>query len=564
MISRRKFFQTAAVGSAGLAVGGTSAVARNAVLTTRALLASAGTEGPAPGGYTRMFPNLKPASVPSPLDTEIGLHALGEAMVDQSAPTNGMRESRPTAPTAGYTYFGQFIDHDLTLDLTSLAHAGLNADSVEQIQNFRTPYLDLDQLYGGGPNLSPFLYRNETDPSQRGKEQFLIGKTSAGTLDDLPRNPEGIALTADPRQDENLILAQLHVAFLKLHNFVISQPQAMSASPLYRRQGDSDFAVAQRIVRWHYQWIVRHDYLETITNETVGKNLANLERTKRALPPKDFRIPVEFSAAAFRFGHSMVRNSYDSINKQQKNVALQTLLYLTGSQGLTPPGDKANVALPAEWRVCWNRFFEIPPHTTWLNSAETIDTKIAGSLHHLDEPRLKQFSIKAATEVVEPSLPVRTLLRGFRMGLPSGEQVAKEVAKRMPGIKVLKEDEIIGGPHEEILKNPKYGLRKNTPLWYYILKEAELEKVPLPGTANPLPGANPPKFANGISLGPVGSYIVADTLLGALVADQGSYLWGDYPNWQPTLQGTSSGQGRSMANLLALVSTPDPGDDHCD
>src|SRR5262249_2658764 len=150
---------------------------------------------------------------------------------------------------------------------------------------------------------------------------------------------------------------------------------------------------------------------------------------------------------------------------------------LTGAQGLTPPQGQQNTVLPDEWRVCWNRFFEISPNTAWINRAETIDTKIAGTLHHLDEPRLKQFSARVVGEAVEPSLPVRSLLRGFRAGLPSGEQVAQEVARRIPGIRVLQEDEILDGPHKDILKNPKYGLRNNTPLWYYILKEAELEKV---------------------------------------------------------------------------------------
>src|SRR5262249_45494161 len=151
--------------------------------------------GPAPTGYMRMFPNLKPATSTPSQDVEQGLRELGEAMIDRNRPQLGMEENRPIAPSAGYTYLGQFIDHDLSLDLTPLGHAGDNTNSVEQIQNFRTPYLDLDQLYGGGPNLSPFLYQK--NPVQRTKERFLIGKTSKGTPGDLPRNAQGLALTAD-------------------------------------------------------------------------------------------------------------------------------------------------------------------------------------------------------------------------------------------------------------------------------------------------------------------------------------------------------------------------------
>src|ERR1043166_8212605 len=188
MISRRRFFQTAALGSAGLACGA-RAVARPAAMAARAVLASAGTEGPAPTGYMRMFPNLKPAPSASPLEVENGLHELGEAMADRSPPPRiGMQENKLSAVPAGYTYLGQFIDHDLTLDLTPLSHAADNADNIEQIQNFRSAYLDLDQLYGGGPNLSPFLYYNDPDPAKRGQERFLIGKTTGGTPDDLPRN----------------------------------------------------------------------------------------------------------------------------------------------------------------------------------------------------------------------------------------------------------------------------------------------------------------------------------------------------------------------------------------
>lgn len=549
MISRRKFFQTAAFSSAGLALGGSTA-ARQAAVTARTLLASAGTEGPCPSGYARMFPNLKPPPPISPEDVEDGLRELGEAMIEPKEPQIGMNDNEPSNPPAGYTYFGQFIDHDLTLDLTPLGRAGDYAIDVAQIRNFRTSHLDLDQLYGGGPNLSPHLYHADPDPANRGKERFLIGKTSAGTPDDLPRNPEGTALTGDPREDENLILAQLHVAFLKLHNLIISSQEEMSASPHYKREGDSDFAVAQRVVRWHYQWIVRNDYLPTIVCKLVVNKLDNLEKDKRARPPSDFAIPVEFSAAAFRFGHSMVRNRYDGgINRLQRNVDLETLLSLTGARGLTPSRGKANVVLPAEWRVCWDRFFEIGSGP-WLNHAARIDTTIAASLHHLDEPRLKQFSVRVPGEPPEPSLPVRTLKRGFRMRLPSGEQVAAEVSRRMPDIKVLKEDQIVEGPHKEILMNCKYGFRNNTPLWYYILKEAELEKVPVDMKSTP------PKFVSGISLGPVGSYLVADTILGALAADRDSYMWNpDYPNWKPTLTGVAAPPGKAMANLLSFVAS---------
>src|SRR5205814_9912989 len=234
-------------------------------------------------------------------DFEEGLTELGRAMTDRDPPLE--EESQPDLPSAGYTYLGQFIDHDLTLDLTPLDRATPN---VENTLNLRSPFLDLDHVYGGGPTLSPFLY----EKGNRGAERFLIGKTKDDlTLaEDLPRNVEGIALTGDPRQDENLILAQLHVAFLKLHNAIVSDPALLNASPAYRRAGDTDFTVARRIVTWHYQWIVRHDYLPRIIDPITFQKLPELEQAAHANPLQTSTLPVEFNVGAFRFGHSMVRD----------------------------------------------------------------------------------------------------------------------------------------------------------------------------------------------------------------------------------------------------------------
>ena len=478
----------------------------------------------ASGRYTRMFSELRGKPARPSSDIEEGLARLGEAMVDKDPLVEP--ESQPELPTAGYTYFGQFIDHDLTLDLTPLNNA---SEKIEHTQNFRTAFLDLDHLYGGGPNMSPFLY----ETGNHNAERFLIGKTIEtlglkASDDDLPRNFQGIALTGDPRQDENLILAQLHIAFLKLHNLVIDQPDELNASPHYRRKGDSDFAAAQRVVRWHYQWVVRHDDLETIIDPLVAERLSQLEQERRAHPTLDFKIPVEFSVAAFRFGHSMVRDVYKAgVNDtHDKEVKLTTLFERTGSKGGAAP------ALPAEWVISWERFFSIPPRTSLVNRARKIDTQIANALHHLDEQAVKDVNLPLPGDHLEPKLAVRTLLRGFRVDLPSGEDVAVEIARRMPGIKVLTEDDIVSGPHKDVLTNPKYGFRNNTPLWYYILKEAELAP------------------REGKHLGPIGSYIVADVIIGALAADPDSYL--SIPTWEPTLD---SGGRKSIRKILDFVTS---------
>ena len=166
-----------------------------------------------------MFPKLKGNLVRPAEDVEEGLTELEPRMCDNDEPVE--KENQPQLPPAGYTHLGQFIDHDLTFDLTPLASAG--KVDVDHMRNFRTPFLDLDHVYGGGPNLSPFLYKK--GDRNRGAERFLIGRNRdlQSSDDDLPRNSEGTALVGDPRQDENLVVAQLHLAFLKLHNFVIGQ-----------------------------------------------------------------------------------------------------------------------------------------------------------------------------------------------------------------------------------------------------------------------------------------------------------------------------------------------------
>jgi hypothetical protein len=481
----------------------------------------AGTSAVPAGTYTRMFPRLHWKPTRPRAQVEEGLKKLGKAMRDTEKPIE--TPNQPDLPTAGYTYWGQFIDHDLTLDLTPLEHVPA---IVEQIPNFRTPVLDLDNLYGGGPNLSPFLYER----GSRRAERFLIGKTSPDELpNDLPRNEQGIALVADPRQDENLIIAQLHLAFLKLHNLVIGRGAELKASPHYRPAGATDFAAAQRVVRWHYQYAIRHDFLPRLLDEGVVDELPSLETKARASVGRKVRIPVEFSAAAFRFGHSMVRDIYKSINSHKKHVTLATLLERTGVYGGAAP------RLPAEWVVEWDRFFEIPPDTSHFSSIRKIDTQIALGLHELKEPTIKQFNVLLRAKTPQPRLPVRTLLRGYYLGLPSGEDVATRLLRHKPSVRRLTEAETVAGRHRHILTNPRYGFRRQTPLWYYILKEAEV-------------------LHDGRRLGPVGSYIVAFVLLRALACAEDSYF--SAPHWQPTLD---RGKGVSMARILQFVTRSSTG-----
>src|SRR5262249_27823592 len=410
-------------------------------------------------------------------------------------------------PMQGYTYLGQFIDHDLTLDLTPLDVATRN---VKHTRNFRAPFLDLDQLYGGGPNLSPFLYQSDSRP---GEERFFIGKTRPASIhdqdfpssaNDLPHNSEGIALVGDARQDENLIIAQLHVAFLKLHNLILDCLECGSIETVGPKQATL-FEQARRLVTWHYQWVVRYDYLRQILDQTVFKELPDGRKAVRRNPRPEFQIPVEFSAAAFRFGHSMVRNEY-LINAKHLDASLKDdLLQLTGTPGTAR---RAAPSLPADWVIDWSFFFLIGFEPDVVRHSSAIHPALAAGLHHLGE-QTKLFNVpmvgviqsstgRAIEMRQEPRLTVRTLLRGARMGLPSGQSVGKRIATQQPCTRIIENEEIAHGPHEETLR--KYRFHGDTPLWYYVLKEAEV-------------------LQKGARLGPVGSRIVADVITGALAAD---------------------------------------------
>ena len=123
---------------------------------------------------------------------------------------------------AGYTYFGQFVDHDITFDPVSSLQRINDPDALE---NFRTPRFDLDSVYGSGPGDEPFQYDRDSIDGVK----LLVGKgrdvnTGETTSeDDLPRNAQGIALIGDPRNDENIIVSQLQLAFIKLHNKFVDQ-----------------------------------------------------------------------------------------------------------------------------------------------------------------------------------------------------------------------------------------------------------------------------------------------------------------------------------------------------
>src|SRR5918993_140475 len=356
--------------------------------------------------------------LPESQDTVNALEALGKAMVETGevgeANDPDQDTSRDANFSAAFTYLGQFVDHDITLDADATpgtpppAAEGLEPLSLEvvreQTKNLRTGVFELDSVYGDPAPKDPEDPRkmligkvskvtgNQNKPKRRPPE---TGPKKANE-NDLPREPrnEGdfmhdrAALIGDPRNDENTIIAQLHVAFLLAHNRLVDE-----AAPPNR------FQKAKRRLRRHYQYIVLHDFLKQIADPVIVDD--TIKRNRVYDPDEDeFFMPLEFSVAAFRFGHSMVRAEYDfnvNFNRSGQNNAVSaslgllfTFSALSGQLGF--PGRESKT-LPENWIIEWENFFD-PQGRASLSKARKIDTQLVEPLHELqtmegqDEPGL--------------------------------------------------------------------------------------------------------------------------------------------------------------------------------
>ena len=425
---------------------------------------------PPRGRFGRMFPDL--AACSASVDA---LHALADSMKRRESSGDN------TEIPAGFTYLGQFIDHDITFDPTSLHDRRRDPHALE---NFRTPRFDLDSVYGSGPVVQPFLYDwKEYDPPG---VKLLVGHNAIDGTDDLPRNQQGRAVIADARNDEHRIIAQLHLLFVRFHNAVVDHLKSKKV-PDEKLLGE-----AQELTRWHYQWIIVHEFLPKI----LGEDLAEVDREHFKWQREPF-IPVEFSAAAYRFGHSMIRDAYGIRRRPEGGEVQHAIPLFPQLAGFT--------WLPRRLTIDWERFFMLPGVKREPQASFQIDTAIASPLLHLPEG--------------DAELPRRNLLRGHKLELPSGQDVA--CAMHRPR---LTEQQLQLGD----VKNTRLRaeLLASTPLWYYILAEAESEHGD-----------------SGAHLGPVGGRIVAEVFIGLLEGDPCSYLRRD-PGWHPSDLGRSFDMGR--------------------
>ena len=406
-----------------------------------------------PAGYGRLFPDL-----PSLDPDEQFLRALGRAGGRCECADIEDTPGSLSEVAAGWPIFGQFIAHDITADRSVLqSHA-----DPRRLRNARSPQLNLECLYGDGPVGHPFLYERE-DPAK-----FLLGAACA----DVPRNTEGTALVGDPRNDSHMLVAQMHLAMLKAHNALVDH---------VRRQGapeDRVFESAARELRWHYQWAVLQEFLPSLVECSIVNEVAS--QGPRWFPRTgDAFIPLEFADAAYRYGHCQIRQKYQ-LNRQTKPVPIFPDLL-----GFRP--------MPRELTVDWTLFFDATGEST-AQRAKKMDGRLAHSLIALP------VAVTGECEVQEyHSLAVRDLQRGRGVGLPSGEAVA-----RYMGVAALTREEV---------GLSAAGWTGETPLWYYVLREADVK-------------------TGGSRLGPVGGRIVAEVLVGMLDCDPASVRWAD-PSWRP-------------------------------
>jgi len=543
--------------------------------------------------FNYMFPDLaRDADSLLSADDAAGmreqLKALGDAMADNDAPA----DDSTLAPVQ--TYLGQFIDHDITVtifdpeaglqDITDEFTPATPDAAIGGVSNGRRAFLDLDCVYGDGP----------TFPGEGGEgkesEAQLIGmfdgpKMTLGTITvddgsgsipgefippigdirrDLPRDADKKPLIGDTRNDENTIVAQLHTGFLRFHNELVDALDSGSiappsldapAGPATRGYYDDGpggqqggcgsaptgdralYEQANTLARRHYQWIVVNDFLKSIGKASIVDGI--LENGPAFYQPSGLNpfMPFEHSVAAYRFGHSMVRQEYDfnrNFNPtfgQPGSSAIfrgqfEQLFRFTGNGGFPTPGGGSTPTLPFNWVIEWDRFVD-----TSTQSARKIDTRLASDLSNMTNEVAPGSTLPFDVQALLKHLAQRNLLRGYLFSVPTGQAMAAQM-----GFEPLSADELQSG-NDAAMNNllSSSGFLERTPAWFYVLKEAEVREA-------------------GNTLGELGTAIIAETFIGLLKADPKSIL-NEAADWTP-----ADGAGvTNIAELLSFAGVHDAG-----
>jgi hypothetical protein len=482
---RRKFLQGLGFSAAAAALIDVSTVFESPVRASAAELATSGT-GTAPSEnfsrlskFTRLFPNLPPFRPDRNPNTTV--NNLAELALSMSSAANA---GNPNGTGAIYTYWGQFIDHDLTRDLQAIPFdpaAGVPFSFINPttLTNFETFVFDLSSLY----NTSPAQGTGAVFASDG--VHMVTQEPNPNGVPDVPRNSSGVALIGDPRNDENEIVVQVHHGFLRFHNAVVDA------------LGITNLGEAQAIVTKYYQWAILNDFLPTICGPDVPAGILN-GSIPNPYPASDANVtppltPVEWSTAAYRL-HPMVRTAYLMNNTGDGGHPLfdGTDDDLHGGRQIPAAnaidfGNFVNSIAGASNVI--NQFNELQPVMSGPAgpdaSPTTSDTDTGGAALY-DLPIGGQSGAEPSGSDI---LAFRNLIRGFSYGDPSGQDVAQALGQ--PVI----------SPTDAIDPSVVSGFESGTPLWYYLLQEAQ---------------ANNPQF-----VGPSAARIIAGSFIRIMGAEGG-------------------------------------------
>lgn len=293
---------------------------------------------------------------------------------------------------------------------------------------------------------------------------------------DLPRNARGKAIMGDPRNDVNTLISQLHLCFLKFHNHVIRTLALKRLGGEEFGENRDLFAEARRIVTWHYQWVVLHDFLrrlvgnqlldgiiteaseQKVTQKIIGQNIATIAHTKNVKKLKlthfdwedNIYMPVEFAAAAYRFGHTLIRSKYTlnnhfKVNLNGEEEPLPFPIYLKSDvSDLLDDDDprkgglKGGRVLPAKWTLQWDHFLDFRENPK--SSKKPKYLQFAKKISRFLAPELGNIPISLRHEI---SLAEANLLKGYNLKLPSGQKVAQKMGLPTLDISKLQLDRLV-------------------------------------------------------------------------------------------------------------------------
>lgn len=510
-LSRRRVLGAAGVGAAVVGTGGL--LARSGGSDTPAAAAERDDRdrlGASVGHFSRLV-DAPPFAEASPeltealvelgrpgglMDADDPLDLDPRRLVDESD-VNPRNLDNPAIP-AGITYAGQFLDHDITRDAGTTLGEPV---SLGRTVNLRSAKLDLDPVYGDGPIDQPTIY----DPD----DPIRFRLDDGGRFEDLPRDPYRRALIADSRNDENLIINGFHCAWLLFHNAVLDEVLATGLDDM------AAFDEARRLVQWHYQWLLVHEWLPAFVGQAMVDDV--MTNGRRVYNPRLAQIPVEFQVGAFRMGHSMVRPAYRANNDRTDGEPFVGLVFDPNSfTGVDPDSMAGTFRAPRRF-IGWENFFDFGDGS--VVASKQITPRVSTPLHGLPFNTLP----RNRGEVEGPhSLPTRNLLRHITFGIPSAQVLAAALGEPVLAPADLAELDQFGA-----------NLQASTPLFYYVLREAEV-------------------VADGAHLGPVGGRILAEVFLGMLDLDPMSYRSAE-PDWTPTVTVADTALGFRTTDMLAAA-----------